>query len=195
VQLNRTYRLGLLTADKKVFWVDFSVLRYSDGLKFLVADINPELANALALEKRRGGVAIFANDRRLLMSLELSESAGAIREVFHCRRDVLATETAHEQPARNDDGKGESETEHYGTGFFVARQYVLTNNHVIQGCNEGWVRYPDYKPERAYIAGSDETNDLVLLRTEMINQGWPHSDLRHDSANRSSRMASPFLAC
>ena len=43
--------------------------------------------------------------------------------------------------------------------------------HVIKGCSEVWVRYPDYKPEKAYAAGTDETNDLALLRTEMANNG------------------------
>ena len=58
-----------------------------------------------------------------------------------------------------------------GTGFFVASQHVLTNNHVIKNCgrNPIWVSYPDRRPERAFISGQDETNDLALLRTDLPN--------------------------
>ena len=60
-----------------------------------------------------------------------------------------------------------------GTGCFVAPQYVLTNNHVIKDCgiNPISVSYPDRRPERAYISGQDDVNDLALLRTDMPNLG------------------------
>lgn len=56
-----------------------------------------------------------------------------------------------------------------GTGFFVAQQYVLTNHHVIKDCgsNPIWVSHPDRRPERAFISGLDETNDLALLHTDL----------------------------
>lgn len=66
-----------------------------------------------------------------------------------------------------------SSSEFTGTGFFVAPAYLLTNNHVIKGCggNPIEVSYPDRKPESAFIAGQDETNDLALLRTELPTLG------------------------
>ena len=59
-----------------------------------------------------------------------------------------------------------------GTGVFVSAKRVLTNNHVIGDCgsNPIVVSYPDQRPEAAYIAGQDETNDLVLLHTELPNE-------------------------
>jgi serine protease Do len=59
----------------------------------------------------------------------------------------------------------------FGTGFFVADGYVLTNYHVIKSCSKAFVKYPGYRAEPAYEAGSDEINDLVLLRTKLPNQG------------------------
>ena len=58
-----------------------------------------------------------------------------------------------------------------GTGFFVAPQHVLTNDHVIKDCGRSpiWVSYPDRRPERAFISGQDDTNDLALLRTDLPN--------------------------
>lgn len=171
IKPDRTYRLIFLPPQrKKVYWVDFATFRHNDGLIFLVSDINVEFANALALEKRKGSVGIFASDKRPLASLELTDSAGAIREVVHCRQDILTTAAAHGQPPQQTN-PGHDGSEHYGTGFFVAPHYVLTNMHVMKGCAEGWVKYADYRAERAYIAGCDETNDLALLRTEMVNNG------------------------
>ena len=64
-----------------------------------------------------------------------------------------------------------SSSESSGTGFFVAPQYVLTNNHVIKDCgrNPIQVSYPERRPERAFISGQDETNDLALLHTDLPN--------------------------
>jgi serine protease Do len=169
IKPEKTYRLLLVPPEKKkLYWVDFQVVRHNDdGLSFLVSDITIELANALAWERRRNGVAIFSADKKLLTTLELTDSAGAIREVVQCRQDVLTTATAHEQP-QTDPKKAAEGGMQFGTAFFVSPQYVLTNMHVIKGCKgEITVRYPDYRPERAYIAGTDETNDLALLKTEM----------------------------
>jgi serine protease Do len=169
VRPEKSYRLNLLPPDrKKVFWVDFQVIKHDDGLNFLVSTITVELANALALEKRKDGVGIFSNSRKLLASLELTNSAGAIREVVRCRADVLTTATAQEPPPT--DKKTSDSGEHFGTGFFVASHYVLTNMHVIKGCSEIMVRYPDYRAEKAYTAGTDETNDVALLKTEMAHK-------------------------
>ena len=62
----------------------------------------------------------------------------------------------------------EAETTISGTGFFVAPNRVVTNNHVVNGCTKAiQVRYPERASYTATISGQDATNDLVLLHTEM----------------------------
>ena len=62
----------------------------------------------------------------------------------------------------------EAETTISGTGFFVAPNRVVTNNHVVSGCTKDiQVRYPERASYTATISGQDATNDLVLLHTEM----------------------------
>jgi S1-C subfamily serine protease len=53
----------------------------------------------------------------------------------------------------------------------VAPKQVLTNNHVIKDCRNTPIRvsYPERRPERAYIVGQDDTNDLALLQTDLSN--------------------------
>lgn len=54
-----------------------------------------------------------------------------------------------------------------GTGFFVAPQYLLSNNHVVADCRGPiHARYPDKPWFFAKIAGQDKANDLALLYTE-----------------------------
>jgi serine protease Do len=55
--------------------------------------------------------------------------------------------------------------------FFVSSQHVLTNMHVIKGCSETWVKYPEYMAGKAYVLGGDETNDLVVLKTDTFGHG------------------------
>lgn len=96
-------------------------------------------------------------------------------------RDYLDCNVQQHPPGRQEAASSEpapsqqqaSSSESSGTGFFVAPTYVLTNNHVINDCgrNPIQVSYPDRRPERAFISGRDETNDLALLKTELPNLG------------------------
>ena len=87
-------------------------------------------------------------------------SAAAIRAIVNC---------VNEHPPRAAQSP-EPETTLTGTGFFVALNRVVTNNHVVNGCTKAiQVRYPDGRSYTATISGQDATNDLVLLHTEMPN--------------------------
>lgn len=52
-----------------------------------------------------------------------------------------------------------------GTGFFVNRQYVITNAHVVRGCTEVYVKgaIPEQK---AKVKVQDDENDLALVETQ-----------------------------
>jgi S1-C subfamily serine protease len=55
-------------------------------------------------------------------------------------------------------------TEATGTGFFVSKQgHLLTNNHVISGCESVTVRWPDKREVQARVAGRSPDDDLAVL--------------------------------
>jgi serine protease Do len=87
-------------------------------------------------------------------------------EVIAALRDLEPPSLSAEAPNQKDTPKEIS-----GTGFFVAPKQVLTNNHVIKDCRTNPIRvsYPERRPERAYIVGQDDTNDLAVLQTELAN--------------------------
>jgi serine protease Do len=115
-------------------------------------DASVEFMNSVADASK---VEIMADNKELLASVDMKGSAAAIRAIVNC---------VNEHPPR------EAETTLSGTGFFVAQNRVVTNNHVISGCTKAiQVRYPERASYTATLSGQDYTNDLALLHTEMPN--------------------------
>ena len=118
-------------------------------------DASVEFMNSVADASK---VEIKDNNGALLATVDMKDSAAAIRAIVTCVREHPP---AKPQPP-------EAETTISGTGFFVAPNRVVTNNHVVNGCTKAiQVRYPERASYTATISGQDATNDLVLLHTEM----------------------------
>jgi len=126
-----------------------------DNKVLSTADASVEFMNSVADASK---VEIKDNNGALLATVDMKDSAAAIRAIVTCVREHPP---AKPQPP-------EAETTISGTGFFVAPNRVVTNNHVVNGCTKAiQVRYPERASYTATISGQDATNDLVLLHTEM----------------------------
>jgi len=64
--------------------------------------------------------------------------------------------------------KVESSQRYTGTGFFVDKSTVLTNNHVVKNCNRIELVRKGYKTT-ARIKAKDSVNDLALLEADKKN--------------------------
>src|SRR5262245_9499023 len=118
-------------------------------------DASVEFMNSVADASK---VEIKDDNGALWSTVDMKDSAAAIRAIVNCVRE--------HPPGR----PPEPETTISGTGFFVAQNRVVTNNNVVSGCTKAiQVRYPDGRSYTATISGQDDTNDLVLLHTEMPN--------------------------
>jgi serine protease Do len=152
-------------------------------------DASVEFMNSVADASK---VEIKDDRGALLATVDMKDSAAAIRAVVTCVR---------EHPPKSDPIR-ERETIISGTGFFVAPNRIVTNNHVVSGCTKDiQVRYSNRRAYTATISGQDSTNDLVLLYTDMDNlsiatfyprprvgdqvasYGFPRSDILSSSGN------------
>jgi hypothetical protein len=138
----------------------FFVLPGDDALSS--GDLSIEFMNSIADAR---SLEIFDEKNRLLASLDMKDSAKAIKAVVNCASKKARE--AKEAPAPQETPQQEQESTTSGTGFFVAPNLFMTSKHVVSGCKAIDVRYPGQAPHSATISGQDSTNDLALLRTNM----------------------------
>jgi len=55
-----------------------------------------------------------------------------------------------------------------GTGFYVNKNTVLTNNHVVKGCRKLTILQVGFK-SKAEVITTDKNNDLAIIRSEKEN--------------------------
>ena len=124
----------------------------------MFAQVNVDIVNSMASDYGD----IFFNIRNLKTnkylaqrdSWNLGKSAAAIRSIVNCLRDrsptvATTTPTPPPPPAAAAPSQKEESKSSVGTGFFVSKPmgsdtaYVVTNFHVIDGCNSGLVVAPE----------------------------------------------------
>ncbi len=58
----------------------------------------------------------------------------------------------------------------WGTGVvFTPDGYIITNNHIISGCDGATVTFPDESSYEARLVGSDSVSDIAVLKIEGKN--------------------------
>ena len=77
-----------------------------------------------------------------------------------------ATSNESEVQTGNDKAK-EIKSLGFGTGFVISDQgHIITNNHVVNGCEYIQVKYSDGSQERANILFTDSLNDLAVIKVD-----------------------------
>jgi hypothetical protein len=116
------------------------------GTGGLSVDFMNSVANAASIE-------IFDGDKNLLTSLDMKDSAAAIRAVVNCVRDHPYA------PAREPEIALSALS---GMGFFFVTSHLITKNHVVDDCTKPiQVRYPERAFFPATIYSRDDTNDCA----------------------------------
>jgi serine protease Do len=72
------------------------------------------------------------------------------------------------QVPRNDGpSEPKQQTQSMGSGFIVSKDgTILTNNHVVEGADEIYVRFSDRRELKAKLIGFDKRSDLAVLKVE-----------------------------
>ena len=72
-----------------------------------------------------------------------------------------------QSPQPNGPSKPKQQAQSMGSGFIVSKDgIILTNNHVVDGADEIYVRFSDRRELKAKLIGSDQRSDLAVLKVE-----------------------------
>lgn len=155
--------------------------RHGQGIEYR-ADGTVKLSGSWA-----GGnlVQSFALDRSRFPFDRPSQAAASFPDPVRAERDRLAAEAAaarqrqRELEAQLDaerrrgaeaQSQGQRQSRSTGTGFSVSAGFIVTNQHVIAGCQRLEVLSPDGR-RLARVVDSDELVDLALLRVTGLGGG------------------------
>ena len=98
-----------------------------DNKVLSTTDASVEFMNSVADASK---VEIKDNNGALWATVDMKDSAAAIRAIVTCVREHPPGTAKSPEPSP------EPETTLSGTGFFVAPNRVVTNNHVVSGCTK-----------------------------------------------------------
>ncbi len=71
----------------------------------------------------------------------------------------------------------------YGTGVvFTADGYIITNTHVLEGCDAATVKFSDGTEYEALLVGSDESSDIAVLYID--GENLPYAEFGDSDALR-----------
>ncbi len=71
----------------------------------------------------------------------------------------------------------------YGTGVvFTSDGYIITNTHVLEGCDAAVVKFSDGTEYDAYLVGSDDASDIAVLYIE--GEDLPYAEFGDSDALR-----------
>ncbi len=113
----------------------------------LVEDAGPAVVNISTTQKHQGRLG----------NMDVPQG---VPDIF--RHFFGVPQTPRSQPRGQDQQRAS-----LGSGFIVSRDgYILTNNHVIEGADQIFVRLNDRREFEARLIGSDASSDLALLKVE-----------------------------
>ena len=70
-------------------------------------------------------------------------------------------------PRHDGPSQPKRQTQSMGSGFIVSKDgTILTNNHVVDGADEIYVRFSDRRELKATLIGSDKRSDLAVLKVD-----------------------------
>ena len=115
----------------------------------------------------------WAQNKRLVIPLLIglaclcsnTSASGDDKEISTANAELAKTNHSDFVAAQDENTSPPKQPEHsYGSGFFITdRGHILTNNHVVAGCES--IRTRDGKP--VHIIDTDTRRDLALLKAEV----------------------------
>lgn len=163
---NEPYNLKFVT-DRKNWRGTFRAFE-ADGSRGFRETINEQFIQALDEAET---VAVHVGNNKIF-TLSMDESEKAIAALKRCttkfwqraKTDAGSTDRASSsRPASRSTERASGS----GTGFFVAKGYIITNEHVVEKCSSIDVVRKGTPAVSAVLIGKDATNDLALIKVNI----------------------------
>ena len=146
--------------------------------KETLRDLLNELKKRGRVSTKKFQVTTYAGDT-LIVKNQREEyifdlKSGILNKRFVSKGDVntFTSDTVYKCPdnmSTNNDGENKGSS---GTAFFVSNKgHLLTNNHVVDGCDVSKITYKD-KDYNTRLLATDKTLDLALLKADLRNKSY-----------------------
>lgn len=119
------------------------------------------------------------------MELQLNPERGRLVQSSQRCGPGLANKDKHGKPKTE---QQEKDTVALGTGWVVARGYIATNNHVIDGANKVFLLAGNGEEIGAVAVARDPVNDLAILAVDATRITAPAIPLAKRQAELASRV-------
>lgn len=169
------YELDILARGEGRWHGKFTALELETGKGLLATD----LVTGFVIDIARAGALDVVYDRKIIAKLSLSGSMAAIDALLECQKEVVValrkgSGGGSNTRERSSGSEPRKERASSGTGFFVSDQgYVLTNNHVVDGCRNVTVTQVGDAPVPVQVVARDASNDLALLKSSLVPKAIP----------------------
>lgn len=211
VIVNRDYSWALMLWNERWDWPEKKDIgaryRFNEGAWIGIDASSDGKSVYLSMPDNDTSVQLFKHSRTMdvrfydqKVGFDLTKTNDLMAILGDCADRELAAEGSSTPPsttASNPSAEKEHDTApktsgssvSTGTGFFVSTQgHVLTNNHVINGCQSFQVTRTGDLPHTAQLLRTDGTNDLAVLKLDMAGP-TPYAVLKQTGVRVGDQIA------
>lgn len=160
---NRPITIESLVGNTNASYLYLNFFMLSHGLALADDDVDPKWPNEIR-QAMGQGYAVRAGKESGLYLYGEKVDPGIEKILDYVSNASTLSQRPSESAAVTGTEGDKQEAKSSGSGFFVSKSVVLTNNHVVEGCSHILVSTSAGDSAVAEVRASDKGNDLAILK-------------------------------